>query len=41
MLLRTLLGEAASGRRISSVAHLVRIASRPPKATQPTQLELL
>ncbi|MCX4529291.1 3'-5' exonuclease [Streptomyces sp. NBC_01551] len=41
VLLRTLLGEAASGRQISSVAHLVRVASRPPKATQPTQLELL
>ncbi|WP_327416420.1 3'-5' exonuclease [Streptomyces sp. NBC_01233] len=40
VLLRTLLTEAAVRQKITSVAHLVRVASRPPRATQPTQLEL-
>ncbi|WP_327257716.1 3'-5' exonuclease [Streptomyces sp. NBC_01244] len=41
VLLLTLLAEAAVSHKITTVAHLLRVASRPPRATQPTQLELL
>ncbi|WP_406172230.1 PolC-type DNA polymerase III [Streptomyces sp. NBC_00996] len=39
-LFRALLTEAARHHKVTSVAELVRVASRTPRAAQPTQLEL-
>ncbi|MET8677087.1 hypothetical protein ABZW18_05675 [Streptomyces sp. NPDC004647] len=39
-LFRALLTEAARHHKVTGVAELVRVASRTPRAAQPTQLEL-